>query len=276
MSEELSRETLERKLAATYTDGHHDDPWKIVESYREYLDYHVDNPDEGSSATANKLEQPRGRIRTWMDGSKPFPVQVIEVADANGWLTWEPDTRTTQALNCLVAWVFAGGSIREQNRVPYFTVNKDGEQGCIRTLLTEVTDSKIVVNERGDRRATEITIDEDSSFLGRTLEALGAPVGVKNEGRADLTLPDYLDGAPKHLRTDWARTYVWLRGSVREDRPEKPVQIQSERPKSFINEVHDLLNGLGEDIVRGKSQTYRLSPAATTTLHRPPTLCCGD
>lgn len=88
-------------------------------------------------------------------------------------------------------------------------------------------------------------------------------------------MPSSLGTASRELRTDWARTYVWLRGSVRDDLPEQRVQISSDRPASFRRGVHRLLEDLVVDAVRGKPDdaNYVLSPVATEVLFTPPTAC---
>ena len=62
------RQTLARELAATYAGGRYNEPWSYVEAYREYLAYTAKNPDKGSTAVARTLEQPRSRVRAWMNG----------------------------------------------------------------------------------------------------------------------------------------------------------------------------------------------------------------
>lgn len=266
------RQTLARELAATYAGGHYDDPWTAVEAYREYLDYRAENPEEGSTAVARELEQPRSRIRVWMDGSKPDPVRAIEIADRHDWLDWDWDTDTTQALNCLVAWIFAGGSIGTDHYTPLFAVETDDHETVLRQLLYTVVDARPQYYKRSDNRVEEMTVRRHQSVFGRLLAALGTPVGTKNADRSDLSLPPYLRETAEPQRRAFARTYVWLRGTDRPDRPNRPVQIYEQRSASYRAEVRALLNGLVPGAVTATSNSLTLSKAAAKELHKQPTI----
>ena len=55
-------------LARTYSVRTHDDPWTIVEEYREVMSYHDEHPDDGSGAVSTTFDLPRGRVhkpRRW-------------------------------------------------------------------------------------------------------------------------------------------------------------------------------------------------------------------
>ncbi len=64
-----------KSLARTYDVQNRSDGWEAVEDYQRYLEVSAQNPDSGSSALSSKLEMPRGRIRSWENGSKPDPVR---------------------------------------------------------------------------------------------------------------------------------------------------------------------------------------------------------
>jgi len=276
------KERLSRTLANTYSTAADATPWELCQQYQAFLEYTADHPDAGRARVANNMladeSVPPGRVRTWLDGGMPDAMRGIQAAEAHGWLDWEPDTTGTRALNCLVAWIFAGGSINARY-VPLLAI-EDQTQPCATTLLETVTGEPPAANERGPTddgraRATELRPRTDASPLGRLLVALGAPRGTKHADRTGLSLPAYLDSAPRELRVDWARTYVWLRGTLRDDRSAERVQISTERPQSFKRELHALFESLVVDAVRGSSRdvTYYLSPAATRTLYCPPSVC---
>ncbi|MXR52316.1 hypothetical protein GRX03_11970 [Halovenus sp. WSH3] len=266
------RQTLTRDLAETYTGGRYGDPWDYVEAYRAYLDYTAENPEEGSTSVARALEQPRGRIRVWMDGSKPDPVRAIEIAEQHDWLDWDWETDTIQALNCLVAWIFAGGSIRTETYVPLFTVDTDDDETVLRSLLQTAVNARLYYNDRTENRAREVTIQQHQAVLGRFLAILGAPVGTKNDDRADLSLPSYLREAPDSHRRAFARTYVCLRATDRPNRPNRPIQISERRAASYRAEIRALLNSLISGAVTATGQTFTLSKAAAEELYQPPTI----
>jgi len=276
------KQRLSKALANTYNTTADATPWELCQQYQAFLEYTADHPDAGRHRIAHNMLSddgvPPGRVRTWLDGGMPDAMRGIQVAEAHGWLDWEPDTAGTRALNCLVAWIFAGGSI-SRPFVPLVAVD-DRTQSCGRTVLTRVLGDPPALSDRettadGRERATELRPRTDASPLGRLLVALGAPRGTKHADRTELSLPAYLDSAPRELRVDWSRTYVWLRGTPRDDRPADRVQISTERPQSFKRELHTLFESLATDAVRGspRDATYYLSPAATRALYCPPSVC---
>lgn len=264
------RQTLARNLAETYAGGRYDDPWTAVETYRDYLDTKAENPDASAYKLAKELEEPRSKVRPWDNGSTPDPYRAIDIAEQQDWLDTDWGSDTTQALNCLVAWIFAGGSISEQY-TPHFAI-EDETAACAEHLLTVTTGRHPRRNERDGSRATELVPREDQSILGRTLVAWGAPLGEKHADRTDLQLPPYLRAAPEQIRVDFARTYVWNRGTQL-DLDNWPVQITEFRSREYADEVRALFNSLVAGAVSSSEQTYRLSKTAADLLYRPPSLC---
>ena len=268
----FDREELARALANTYKGGRQVKPWDRVEDYRRYLDYTADYPNKGSGAVASALELPRGRVRAWMNGSKPDPVRAIEIAEENDWfdLTW--DSEVFAGLNILIAWVFSGGSITTENYVPQVAVTNK-TRGCAEQALRTIGVEDIIVNrEDNANRATEIKPKRHAAVLGRYLTVLGAPVGEKNQTRS-LSLPPYLEEAPWDVRRDFMCAYVWNRGTIRRDLDESPVQIREERSSDYRAAIFELLNSLVPDAVQSRSSTFRLSKPATELLYQPPEFC---
>lgn len=268
----FARERLARELADTYRGGRQVDPWERVEDYRLYLDYAAEHPNRGSSAAASALELPRGRVRAWMNGSKPDPVRAVEIAERNDWLDLDWENEVFAGLNILLAWIFSGGSIDRKRFVPMIAVAPDVRL-CAERALRVVGAEQIAVNRADEKnRATELKPKQHASVLGRYLTVLGAPTGEKSERRS-LSLPAYLDHAPWKVRRDFARVYVRNRGTIRTDLATSPVQIREERSSSYQAEIFDLLEGIVPDAVQSRNSTFRLSQPATELLMQPPALC---
>lgn len=229
-------------------------------------------PNKGSAAVSTALELPRGRIRPWLNGGKPDAVRALDTLADHGWddLAWKRPP--VVALNVLVAWIFAGGSINADHWVPLFAVGNDRE----RTILADAIDLVGVdgTYEREDEsgRATEYRVTTDGSVLGRLLAVLGAPVGEKHADR-DLQLPPDLAQAPRDIRLDFARTYVCCRATPRPHRPSTPRQIIEERPPAFRDALRALFRSLGEsDWIRGTGRQILLRTQAVELLDMPPTM----
>ena len=115
MTAVLSREQIAQELVATYSPLNWEDPWDAVEAYRAYQRYRAENTETGRTAAGRALEQPPSRIREWDNGSVPDPVRAVQVADRKGWLDIDWEDEQFQAINCLVAWIYSGGSIDVKN-----------------------------------------------------------------------------------------------------------------------------------------------------------------
>ncbi|MFD1562770.1 hypothetical protein ACFR99_04300 [Haloarchaeobius amylolyticus] len=93
------------------------------------------HPEKGSSAIALRLELPRGRIRSWLDGSAPDAVQAIGTAREYGWIDADYGDPEFRALNALVANVFSVGSIEQTYYQPTCrTGGTDRPEGRRRSL----------------------------------------------------------------------------------------------------------------------------------------------
>jgi len=91
-------------------------------------------------------QAPPSRVRPWLDGGMPDPVRAIQTTEEHGWLGWDAASLSTRALNCLVAWIFAGGSTTRQY-APLLTVG-DETQPCATTLLETATSEPLAITER--------------------------------------------------------------------------------------------------------------------------------
>lgn len=271
-----ARGRITKAFARTYATPSYEDPWKAVEDYYRVLEYSAAHPNEGSSAVSTAVELPRGRIRPWMDdGSRPDPVRGIETLEARGWLDLDWDEPPFTTLNALVAWIFSGGSIDAQSFVPTFAIESGPVDFVLEEAFTQLDVEFSVVRRNDEKRATEYRPSTDASVLGRLLYVLGAPLGEKTAD-SDLSLPSYLDGAPRSVRLDFARVYVRNRGVERPDRPNRPVTFREERSKEYLREFRDfLVDVVGTEAwIRGSadSQTTFLTPQAAELLFEEPTL----
>lgn len=248
------RTELAKALARTYGGDH--DPWERVQEYQRVLEYTGEHPNKGSSAVANALDLPRGRIRPWMDNNaRPDPTRGIQAAESHGWLdlSWENDIFA--GLNVLVAWVFSGGSIDVEHYVPRFAVTSDADRNRLTVALEHVGLQPKVIREETEKRAAEIRPAEYGAILGRLLSVLGSPVGTKNTD-SQFSLPPYLDKAPHQIRLDFARTYVLNRQTPRGDRPNRPIQLLEQRSATYRRDLVKFLSEVVGDpeMIRGGNE----------------------
>jgi hypothetical protein len=258
------RETLIHSFAATYSG---DDPWAAVERYRRVMDYAAANPDAGSSAVATATDVPRGTVRGWLDnGVKPDVVRGVEAADEHGWFDLS-DRETQRALAIVSAWIYSSGSITAAAYAPQFVISTADERERLTAALDTLTVPYSVTDREpkpaGGGRATQVTIDENASVLGRTLAAYGAPVGEKTG--PSVSLPTVLDGAPRAVRLAFAATYVRNRAGTRMEHG-APVRFREERSPAYLDELAMFLGDVTRTETSRSEYNIRLSPAAVDCL----------
>lgn len=220
--------------------------WERVKEYEEVMRYSSTNPSKGSTAIATAMEISRGRIRPWLDGkSRPDPVKAIEVAESNGWVPFDWDTVPTPQISAIAAWIYAGGGIDSQY-VPHFTIDNEEQAELLEQGLEEIDIGFERRHEADEHRATELVLSENGTILGRLLVGLGVPQGVKGENHP-ISLPDYLEKAPAHIREDFVRTYVFVRGSANPDRPNWPIQLRESRKPEFTQSIKKLIRAVVGD-----------------------------
>ncbi len=235
-----SRPDRAKALARSY--GGDRDGWTRVDEYQRVTDYAAAHPNAGSSAVASALELPRGRVRPWLDGSKPDPAHAVATAERHGWLDAQPGGRTFEALSLLTAWLYAGGSIDADRYVPHLSVSDGDPQAVGHELFTAVgIDSEFLARE-GPQGAEIRPTGAGVSHLGRFLHAvMEAPAGPK---AGQIRLPDWLAAAPAATQTRWAQLYVRLRGTpITGER----VQLKEQRSRAYRRELAGLLRTVVDD-----------------------------
>ncbi len=226
----------EQELAQTYDGGNYTDAWSAVTGYREVMDYAAEHPDAGSQAIATALDLPRSRVRPWLEGSAPAPVQGIETARDYGWLEATYGDPAFTALNTLVSDIFSGGSITTETYTPSFALNHRGEESHVIDAL-ELAGLEYQVVDR-DGRADEARPTTDASVLGRVLATLGAPVGPKADQR--LSLPAYLEDAPASVREQFVFSY--LENRAVEHAEKATLTVREDRNCEYLEELAALID----------------------------------
>lgn len=238
MTDEGERVLTDREFAATYDLKQYDNSWQPVEQYRDVQEYHERYPDKGSTAVANALELPRGRVHGWLDGGKPDQVKGLEFGRQYGWFEHGWESGMGQAFNTLVAAVFAGGTIGDRDLIPRFTLGKGYEDRIIAAVERLTGGSRIVEDQRAPARR-EVLPATGQSVLGRALITLGAPRGAKNS-KSEISLPSYLDRVSTGTKEDFLRLYLQFRVV---NRPNNTyLVIREERPESFLDELTALFD----------------------------------
>ncbi len=170
----------ERALANTYASHSYKTAYDRVLLYRKVQRATTRNPNKGSQALATQLGVSRTAIREWVDGDAvPEPVQAIQTADRRGWLAIDHADAAFAHLNRLVAWVFSGGSIDAERRVPLFVPRTDADAADLRDTLDALGVGAATERDDAPDASTEIRPADDAAVLGRVLSVLGAPVGRK-------------------------------------------------------------------------------------------------
>ncbi|WP_121743880.1 hypothetical protein [Natronorubrum halophilum] len=250
----------ERALARTYDGGYHIDGWQSVTEYRRALSYASRN-NVKSGATANALELPRGRVRTWLEGGCPDPARAIDIAREHGWLECTFGDPEFQGLNALVANIFSGGSIAESTYAPGFALNHRGEDSHVFDAL-ELAGVKYRVVDDRDGRADEVRPTTDASVLGRVLAVLGAPVGPKADQH--LSIPDYLEDAPEGAREQFVYAYLENRAIPHEGKA--TLTLREDRNRDYLEGLATLIDDVAGGGVRIGERDIVISKSATENL----------
>lgn len=226
----------EHSLARTYWSSY-DDPYEVVLDYRRVQSYQQSHPDEGNYQVANALELPRGRVRGWMDNSKPDPVTAVERATEWGWFDInlnDPADPLLGAFIRLLAGIYAGGSIRSSGWVPHWTT--DGPIEDIKRSLRTLDIEFRRINIQDTQRATEVVPRSGGSLLGRALHVFGGPISDKNKSSVD-SLPTYLFHLPTPIRQSFVRIYLGFRQSGEQ----QTIKVQENRNQSYHQSLADLI-----------------------------------
>ncbi|MFC7166087.1 hypothetical protein [Halospeciosus flavus] len=252
----LDTEALVRTYAPQ-TEEYRQDPMRAVEDYRRVQEFAAEHPDAGRTRVGNALDLPPSRVRTWLNGGMPDCVRGLHVAQDHGWVPLsETDDVFVGGLNVLVAWIFSGGSISVENFSPSFTVDGPTARIRLESALETAGVEYRVVHEDESGRATEFRIGEGETVLGRTLAALGAPVGEKNVD-TDLSLPEYLDDASTAVREEFVTVY--LQNRLSQDQGRTEARFREERPDAYCEALGGLLDAVLDVEVTVSKQNIFLS-----------------
>ena len=250
-------------LARTYDAGAYADTWDVVRDYHAVLDFHARHPDRGSTAVASALDLPRGRVRSWLDGSVPDPVRGIQRASARGWIDVAPESRRFRGLNALVAWVFSGGSIDSQWFVPRFVVDRAATRARLDRAFDAVGVEYDFIRSASAHRAAEFRPVEDGAVLGRVLAVLGAPTGAKNE-RSPIAVPAYLEGAPDVVRREFLQVYLGNRGQRHPGRA--TITFREDRPSRYLDALAALVRRTAGERASVSEKNVIVSAAAAAVV----------
>ena len=248
-------------LAQTYSDRVYADPWEKVLDYRRVREYAAEQPTAGRVRVGNALELPNERVRGWLNDVVPDPVRAINTASDHGWLDPDPHGETAAALVAVLAHVLAGGSIAAKNYVPAVTPGARVGAAEIRRAFERVGVETKRRNADVSGRATEIVPTRDGTVLGRCLVTMGAPTGVKTSLDA---LPAVIWDVPRPVRRSFAQIYVRHRGLNYKGKSTTRVQV--DRPRSFIEELRELLADVLDESVTTSETGITISAAAVREL----------
>jgi hypothetical protein len=259
-----------RALVRTYSPPAYADPWDCIEDFERVQRETAKHPNKGSAALASVVELPRGRIRPWLDGSRPDCYRGLQTALSNGWLL-EQWNRHGRALNCLAAWTLSSGGINN-HWVPQWVADTDAEREALERYAAAVgvsvtqTRPDDTTTPDGTRRAAEYRPDEDASVLGRVLATW---TGLQGDKDRTVRFPRYVRFAPEEVARDFCRVYVAQRGIERGgDRREPFRQVSATRSEAFREDLLAQLRRVVDDpdSVRGDSWPVRIYDPAKSEL----------
>lgn len=252
-----------QEFAYTYNTPSYGDPWDCVEDYHRVIDYTANHPQKGSSAVAPVLDLPRGRIRPWMNGSRPDVVRGIQAAETRGWLAEHTTPEQEQALVELAAWALSGGSVHVGDEAYAYFALEPHTRTEFERIATTANVPYRVVREDDPGRATEARATTDGSVLARVLAAMGVPVQGKS---SDLPthLPEFAGTLDAENRRQFARIYVLNRAAEHDGKD--TLTIREERPESYLDELTELLGQVSGERVTRSGKTITISAAAARNL----------
>lgn len=261
-----------RALVRTYDTPSYADPWDCVEDFERVQEAAAKHPNKGSAALASVVELPRGRIRPWLDGSRPDCYRGLQTALSNGWLieTWDSDT--ARGLNGLAAWLLSSGGIND-NWVPQWVADTDDEQEALERYA-DAAGIRLVRTREDDDRPDEYRPAEDASVLGRVLSTW---TGLRGDKDRTVRFPRYVRFAPDDIARDFCRIYVAQRGieGGGDDQRRRPFrQIMAIRSDAFREDLLSQLRRVVDDpdSVRGESWPVRIYEPARSQLAGYPNL----
>lgn len=230
---------MAKKLARTYSHPSYEDPWECVQDYQRVLEYTGGKPNKGSTAVSSALNLPRSRVRPWMEGSRPDAVRAIMVAEDKGWVNFHRNREIFRGLNVLVAWIFSGGSIIQDNYSPLFVVDNPNQRDLL-DITGGILGVEFEFTREGEgMRSDEMSPNKHGTVLGRVLHCLGGPVGDKNE-KNPSSIPEYLAEADSIIARDFITVYVINRGTIVPER-NGAIQLSEVRSPLFRRSLANLI-----------------------------------
>lgn len=196
---------LRARVAETYEvgAGH---PLEYVHLH-EHITEHAD-ADTPPSEIARRFGVGRNRARSWVhEGRTPPITTTLDTLADRGLFGLRYDDPETQALNTLVSWLCAVGTLRPDYQPLFSTTDQTRD-----TLLAQLDTLGIEPAHVPDSGPGSVRV-EDGNPLGRLFAVLGAPRGTRSTVRYGP--PAYLYHAPREYRERFCATHLFLRGNER-------------------------------------------------------------
>ena len=237
----MNQNALYDTFACTYSPPNGLDPIELCEEYEQFVTYRADNPNAGRYKTANELDIPKVRARSWIDGGKPDVVRGAEIGENHGWFRTTVNTHIV--CTRLVAGIFAAGSIN-QNWTPRWSATDDVD---IKSHLQTISTGVDRITRANPQQGDELEPASYPRVLGRVLVARGAP----REHVSNYELSSYLLSDPE-AGCAFVETYIAARGVIPDGR--KHIQIlEQQRSEEFHNDLHTLIvQHVNGDVSLGK------------------------
>lgn len=252
----------DQELARTYNPPAYPDPATLLDDYDRTIAYASKHPDHGRTRVGRAVDLPPGRVRAWINGSKPDAVHGVETAREHGWLDATLQDPIGDAIAVLAAGIYTCGSIDSDRIVPAWNPSTQITSQLIIHALEVVGTGFARRHEGASKRPTEIVPATDASVFGRVLVSLGVP----NEDFSMVeSLPDWVEQAADATRRTLALLWVCERATVHENKDTLVIQGQS-RGKFYQRTVASLIREIVGGPVNVTEHNVVISAAAARTL----------
>jgi len=244
----------------TYAPQAYEDPLDLVADYYTIQGYHERYPDLGKTRLGRRFPAiSPDRIHNWLHDQPPAVVRGLEAVEDRGWFNAYPHHRAGHGLCLLVTATYAFGSLSSDAFMPRWAPSRDATAD----RLIDALDTLDLGTDRGDG---DVAPADAAALLGRSLVALGCPVGQKT-AETVAPLPEYILDADEKTRLACAQVYALERGTVAEDHAAVQLHLTN-RSEAFKESVATLFRSLTDEPVT-LGQTVTISAGASRDLDLP-------
>lgn len=252
-----------RDVAETYSN--YDEPWRYVQQYQRAQELYTADPDREHTAIAREVDAPATRVQQWLaEGRTPHVVQGVSTARERGWVSVGAASETFAALNRLVAWICARGSVPDEF-VPRFYLTNAESLPVLTNAFDDLNLSYRLLYDDTSTRTTEVRPTTAAAVLGRVIHVLGAPL-ADSASQLD-TLPDYLNTVLPEFRHDFARVALLTRGIDRPNVDSACMAVRTHHSPEYLAALCRFLRDVTDaEVSQNSDEQIYVSDAAVQSI----------